>query len=220
MLLVYSQENVVDKLKSIVLQDSEAFPRRACLKLIQDLHTKGNFPASETTAIFVQCMHDLDWEVKQIVLAHWDKLIKEILSKYATRSEEVNKQDVVTSLFDNTSLQCIFVLVLDHDLMIQQEAAMILVNLLTFLELTLAELCGMVRNIIRQNQTPVSLQTIPQLNMRAVVEINLQERIELGKLSADLHVRRPETLLEDILVDLDNKIVQTDEEDEIVIDCY
>ena len=118
-------------------------------------------------------------------------------------------------------MQSLLHFVLDYDYAVQIQAVSNLRKLLNILSLTLSELCDVVRDIIyekKQQQTKRCDEIV--LDLDVIAGLDLKQLESRASQSADLHVRNPTSLLNDILVDLENKIVQSDGEDEMIADCY
>ena len=209
-----------DKLQSVIRHDSEVFPRRACVGLLQNLLEHGKIPPGELTSIFVPCVNDLDVTVKNSLQSYWFKETQQTV-QIASETGDLDRQVTVTKLYDSYCMQSLLHFVLDYDYAVQIQAVSNLRKLLNILSLTLSELCDVVRDIIyekKQQQTKRCDEIA--LDLDVIAGLDLKQLESRASQSADLHVRNPTSLLNDILVDLENKIVQSDGEDEMIADCY
>lgn len=243
------QDDIFSQVHRVVTQDTEAFARRAAMKLLLSWHQRDLLPArsQDIMKVMRDAIHDLDWEVKLIVLDYWEIIVTETLNSGLEKDRDVPSyaasvvvhqptSDSGPSLTDNLTTLCqcgcadlLLAATEDCDRVVQLKALEILKHIHTVTSKHNFDDLKMDRSSDSQNtkqngqqcsEDATSLTTKDFLSRLS--SLDFRTLLAEAEKSTDPYACNPETLLDDIIASMvrSHDEGSNDDDDAFAIDCY
>ena len=226
----------------VILEDSEGFARRAALEVICSWSEKPAFSPQQAQigAIINSSIHDLDWEVKLLVLKYWEEQLERLTSPQPSVPDNAtglnpdgsaeSSLEALKGLGESGCYKTIATAFQDHDPSVQHKAYAITDKLCSNLK-EQSQYDILSSDVNSDNDTsgePLAKRKCPDSTSSKCVSgphslsefLYLVEGLDLNRClkesaqSTDEYQRNPLTLLDDILTSL-----RQNSEDN-AIDCY
>ena len=216
------QEDVFSQVQEVVCQDTEAFARRAGMKLLLSWHRGDVMPSksNDIRKVMIQGIHDLDWEVKLTVLDYWEAFVKDALQMEAVPESAAGvvpsssscQSEALRTICQCGCSQVLLDATVDCDRAVQAKGLGILKQIHS---------CSSNSALTPGGKSDIS--TVEGFMCR-LSAMDFDTLLREAKSSTDQYVSNPEALLDDILASMapvERQHHETDEEaDALAVDCY
>ncbi|ELU02056.1 hypothetical protein CAPTEDRAFT_218115 [Capitella teleta] len=195
-----SKCNIVDQIINVIKTDSEAFPRRAAVEFISEIHFIDNSAAAHTIPIMKIAIDDFDWQVKLSVLEFWNKYWKSL------------ERDDAIEHFTQIAGSLLIDGILDCDRSVQKLACSITVDIYSdYITCSSSAL-------VEMEKKPEKDWKLDEFS-KALASLDVEKRLREASRSIDEYDENPSSLLTDLMTSLNPSAIDPDA-DQFMIDCY